>query len=170
MFTLQRRPLSQWAATLALAFATHAAYAQGLTEAQARAAIAPLYATFSQPVQGGDVQSLLEQGTTPDWQSCTGDSASECRGRAASIKVFEGFGRALPDMKHLIKEVLVAGDRVLVRGEITATPAGDFFGVPHTGRTFKIMTLDVQTIRDGKIAKTYHLEDWAAALGQLRGK
>lgn len=145
------------------------AHAQGMTEAQARAAIAPLYATFSQPVQG-DVQSLLEQGTTPDWQSCTGDSAGECRGRAASVKVFEGFGKALPDMKHVIKEVLVSGDRVLVRGEITGTPAGDFFGVAHTGRSFKIMTLDLQTIREGKIAKTYHLEDWAAALGQLRAK
>ena len=157
-------------AALSLAAATAlSAQAQGMTEAQARAAIAPLYATFSQPVQG-DVQSLIEQGTTPDWQSCSGDAPGECRGRAASIQVFQGFGRAMPDMQHVIKEVLVAGDRVLVRGEITGTPAGDFFGVPHSGRSFKIMTLDLQTIRDGKIAKTYHLEDWASALGQLRAK
>jgi predicted ester cyclase len=35
-------------------------------------------------------------------------------------------------MKFEIKEVLVAGDRVIVRGEVTGTPAGDLFGVPHT--------------------------------------
>ena len=27
--------------------------------------------------------------------------------------------------------------------------------------------LDIQTIKDGKIARTYHLEHWLSALGQL---
>jgi len=35
---------------------------------------------------------------------------------------------------------------------------------------FKIMAIDIQTIRDSKIAKTYHLENWLSALGQLRAK
>jgi hypothetical protein len=30
------------------------------------------------------------------------------------------------------------------------------------------MAIDTQTITDGKIARTYHLEDWLGALGQLR--
>jgi hypothetical protein len=34
-------------------------------------------------------------------------------------------------MKFDIKEVLVSGDRVVVRGEVTGTPAGELFGVPH---------------------------------------
>jgi len=66
--------------------------------------------------------------------------------------------------------VLVAGDRVIVRGEVTGTPAGDLFGVPHTGKSFRIMAIDIQTIRDGKIAKTFHMENWLSALGQLRAK
>ena len=37
-----------------------------------------------------------------------------------------------------IKEMLVAGDRVVVRGEVTGTPAGDLFGVPHSGKSFGI--------------------------------
>ena len=32
------------------------------------------------------------------------------------------------------------------------------------------MAIDIQTIRDSKIAKTYHLENWLSALGQLRAK
>jgi hypothetical protein len=36
---------------------------------------------------------------------------------------------------------------VIVRGEVTGTPAGDLFGVPHTGKTFKIMAIDIQTAR-----------------------
>src|SRR3989449_5993281 len=69
-------------------------------------------------------------------------------------------------MKFVIKEILVSCDRVIVRGEVTGTPAGDLFGVPHTGKSFRIMAIDIQTIRDGKIARTYHLENWLSALGQ----
>jgi hypothetical protein len=32
------------------------------------------------------------------------------------------------------------------------------------------MAIDIQTVRDGKIARTYHLENWLSALGQLRAK
>jgi hypothetical protein len=31
------------------------------------------------------------------------------------------------------------------------------------------MAID-QTMRDGKIARTYHLENWLSAMGQLRAK
>jgi len=140
-----------------------------LTDAQARAAIAPLYSTFTQPVTG-DVKTLLERGTTDDWQSCAGDSPQDCRGRDVSATVFEGFGKAMPNMKHEIKEVIVAGDKVIVRGELSGTPSGEFFGVPHSGTSFKIMALDIPTIKDGKIAKTHHIEDWAAAINQLQAE
>ena len=30
--------------------------------------------------------------------------------------------------------------------------------------------IDIQTIRDGKIVQTHHLENWLSALGQLRTK
>ena len=66
------------------------------------------------------------------------------------------------------QEVLVAGDRIVVRGEVTGTPSGDLFGVPHSGKSFRIMAVDIQTIRDGRIAKTYHMENWLSAIGQLR--
>jgi predicted ester cyclase len=65
---------------------------------------------------------------------------------------------------------LVAGDRVTVRGEVTGTPSGDLFGVPHSGKSFRMMAIDIQTIKDGRIAKTFHMENWLSAVGQLRAK
>src|SRR6476659_8756702 len=100
----------------------------------------------------------------------TGYLPGECWGRETSIKVVGNFANSIPDMKFDIKEVLVAGDRVIVRGDVTGTPAGDLFGVPHTGKSFRMMAIDIQTVKDGKIAKTYHLENWLSALGQLRAK
>src|SRR6266446_6843230 len=75
-----------------------AASAQGLTEAQARAAIAPWYSLFNLPVQG-DMKALQEQVLTADYESCWGYLPGECWGRDASIKVVGGFAKSIPDMK-----------------------------------------------------------------------
>src|ERR1700737_3486736 len=124
--------------------------AQALPEAQARAVIAPWYSLFNVATRG-DVKSIQEQVLTADYESCSGYLPSECWGRDTSIKVVSNFASSIPDMKFDIKEMLVAGDRVIVRGEVSGTPAGELFGVPHTGKSFRITDMDIQTITDGKI-------------------
>jgi ketosteroid isomerase-like protein len=155
-------------AVLSLTVAS-AASAQGLTETQARVVIAPWYSLFNVATRG-DVKTIEEQVLTADYESCAGYLPGECWGRETSIKVVANFAKSIPDMTFEIKEVLVAGDRVIVRGEVAGTPAGELFGVPYTGKSFKIMTIDIQTLKDGKITKTYHMENWLSALGQLRAK
>src|SRR5882672_3283245 len=145
-----------------------AASAQSLSGAQARAIIAPWYSLFN--IAGrGDVKAIHEQVLAADYESCSGYLPGECWGRDTSIKVVSNFANTIPDMKFEIKEVLVAGDRAIVRGEVTGTPAGELFGVPHTGKSFRMMAIDIQTIKDGKITKTFHMENWLSALRQLRG-
>lgn len=161
--------LAQLAIAAVLATGGSAASAESLTDAQARATIAPWYALFN-VADRGDVRATQEQILTPDYESCSGYLPNECWGRETSIKVVSNFSNTIPDMKFDIKEVLIAGDRVIVRGEVTGTPAGDLFGVPHTGKSFRMMALDIQTIKDGKIAKTFHMENWLSAIGQLRAK
>src|SRR6266705_1879184 len=161
--------LSQLALAAASLMSSSAASAQGLTEAQASAVISPWYSLFNVATRG-DVKTIQEQVLTADYESCAGYLPGECWGRETSIKVVGGFAKSIPDMKFDIREVLVSGDRVIVRGEVTGTPAGELFGAPHTGKSFRIMAIDIQTIRDGKIARTYHLENWLSALGQLRAK
>jgi ketosteroid isomerase-like protein len=140
-----------------------------LTEPQARALIAPWYSLFNIATRG-DVRAVQEAVLTEDYESCAGYLPGECWGRETSIKVVSNFASTIPDMKFAIREVLVAGDRVIVRGEVSGTPSGELFGVPHSGNNFRIMAVDIQTIRDGKIAKTYHMENWLSAIGQLRAK
>src|SRR6266581_980599 len=161
--------LSQLALAAASLMSSSAASAQGLTEAQASAVISPWYSLFNVATRG-DVKTIQEQVLTADYESCAGYLPGECWGRETSIKVVGNFAKSIPDMKFEIREVLVACDRVIVRGEVTGTPAGELFSVPHTGQSFKIMAIDIQTIKDGKIAKTYHMENWLSALGQLRAK
>jgi len=158
------------ATVLALLFAAPSwAAAQSMTEAQARATIAPWYSLFNVATRG-DVKTIQERVLTADYETCAGFLPGECWDRDTSIKRVSSFATSIPDLKFNILEVLVAGDRVIVRGEVTGTPAGELFGVPHTGKSFRIMAVDIQTIRDGKISRTFHMENWLSAIGQLRAK
>ena len=140
-----------------------------LSEQRARDLIAPWYSLFNIATRG-NVRAIQEAVLTEDYESCAGYLPGECWGRETSIKVVANFANTIPDMRFELKEVLVAGDRVIVRGEVTGTPSGELFGVPHSGKSFRIMAVDIQTIRDGKVAKTYHMENWLSAIGQLRAK
>ena len=152
----------------AVVMTASAASAQGLTEAGARALIVPWYSLFNVATRG-DVETTRSKCLLPNINPVP----ATCQANAGVRNIDEvvgNFANSIPDMTFEIKEVLVTGDRVIVRGEVAGTPAGDLFGVPHSGKSFKIMTIDIQTIRDGKIAKTFHMENWLSALGQLRAK
>ena len=53
-------------------------------------------------------------------------------------------------------------------GEVTGTPAGDLFGVSHTGESFRIMAIDIQTSQDSEIARIYRLENWISGSWRRR--
>jgi predicted ester cyclase len=64
----------------------------------------------------------------------------------------------------------VTDNFVTVRSRATGTPVAPFFGVDGQGRNFDIMTIDIHELSDGKIIRTYHVEDWATGLSQLKGQ
>ena len=84
------KKLSQLAFAAVSLMCSSAASAQALTEAQARAIIAPWYSLFN-VASRGDVKTIQEQVLTPDYESCSGYLSSECWGRDTSIKVVGNF-------------------------------------------------------------------------------
>jgi steroid delta-isomerase-like uncharacterized protein len=129
--------------------------------------IAPFYDALNQP-SSKDVAALVEGVARADWRSYSGETVS--KGREEFVNQVRGFGKLIPDLAWSIKDVLVDGDRIVVRSEASGTPAGDFMGLPHSGKRFAIMTIDIHTVRDGKLAAAHHVEDWASALKQLAGR
>ncbi|MCI0553770.1 MAG: ester cyclase [Anaerolineae bacterium] len=74
----------------------------------------------------------------------------------------------IPDLKWEPQEMIQEGNRVIVRSMASGTPNGDFMGVKATGaKSFKIMTIDIHTVENGKVVEVYHLEDWPTAIKQL---
>lgn len=79
------------------------------------------------------------------------------------------LGEVVPDLTWEVKEIFALDDgRFVVRGMVSGTPIGPFFGVETpTGRSFSVMSIDILTLKEGKIVHTYHLEDWTSAIAQL---
>jgi predicted ester cyclase len=152
--------------TIALAAPTSQA-PEKLSVDQAIAIIRPIYnaLTASLPEH---VRAELEGVTTADWQNC--GSNDTCEDRESTIQRWSGRITRVPDFSFEIKDVVSDGNRIVVRSEAKGTAAGDFLGVAHSGRSFRIMTVDIHEIKDGKVARTFHVEDWARAMRQLGGK
>lgn len=138
-----------------------------LTPAAAKSILSPFYTALTSPGTR-DVEALLCSVLSPDWRSY--GSAGTSKSRDEFIAQVRGFGKAIPDLQFAVQETLLAGDRAIVRSEATGTPAGEFMGVPHGGRSFKIMTIDIHTLKDGKAVAAFHVEDWATAMRQLSMK
>jgi predicted SnoaL-like aldol condensation-catalyzing enzyme/predicted ester cyclase len=139
--------------------------APALTVERAKEIIAPLYEALNQP-QKKDVRALLALACHPDYRSYS--TNDEWLSRDALADVFRQIGASVPDLTWTINDVLVSGDRVIVRGEATGTPTGEFWGARPTGKSFKTMALDMFTVRGDKLAIAYHVENWVGAIQQIQ--
>ena len=142
-----------------------AAATSSLSVEEARTIVAPLYDALNQPAKK-DVPALLAKACNPDYKSYS--TNEEWLNRDQLADVFKMIGSAIPDLRWTIKEILTLRDQVVVRGEAAGTPAGELFGAKPTGKTFKTMAIDIFTVKNGKLASAYHVENWMTALQQIK--
>jgi predicted ester cyclase len=150
-------------ATFAAVLMLSSAHAE-MSREVARANVEPFYKALNAAF-AADSAELILQATAPEWVSCRGNDA--CNSRDEVIAGIAARLKSIPDLKWQIKDVMVSGDQVTVRGEATGTPSGDFFGTASSGRSFKVMSIDVHTIENGRMIRSYHVEDWIGAVRQL---
>ena len=135
-----------------------------LTAEQARMIVAPLYEALNQPAKK-DVVALLARATNPDYKSYSTNENWLTRDQLADV--FKTLGSAVPDLRWTIQDIQVSGDQIVVRGEASGTPEGELFGAKPTGKSFKTMSIDLFTVKGGKLASAYHVENWVGALQQI---
>jgi predicted ester cyclase len=135
-----------------------------VTVEQARLILAPFYDALNQPAKK-DVSALLAKAVHPDYKSFHTNEEWLTRDQLAEI--FKNMGAVIPDLKWVIKDLLTIGDQIIVRGEATGTPTGEFWGAKPTGKGFKTMAIDIFTVKNAKLASCYHIENWMTALQQI---
>jgi predicted ester cyclase len=129
--------------------------------------VRPFYEQALTVAPGGDPAAVLGALLADDFRS---ENAQEVKSKPALIGQVGYFWKLIPDLRWEIQETLQDGNRVVVRSIATGTPNGDFMGLSTNGtRSFRIMTIDIHTVVDGRVTQVWHLEDWATAMRQLRG-
>jgi predicted ester cyclase len=113
-----------------------------------------------------NVADLLGKLLADDFQSV---GSVDVKNKAQLIGQLQFFWKMIPDMKWEIQEMLQDGDRVIVRSLATGSPKGDFMGLSTDGsKSFKIMSIDIHTVKEGRVVRSYHIEDWMTAMMQLK--
>ncbi len=154
--------LSTLAMTLALILAAPAV-------ADDRQVVENFYANVLSGVAAPDIADRAAKVLAPNWESI-GDYSGKNKSRAQFVAQLGGFGKLIPNLKWMPQEIIRDGNRYVVRSRFTGTPKGPLFGVDGAGRSFDAMSIDIHTVENGMIVKTYHVEDWASVLRQLRNK
>jgi ketosteroid isomerase-like protein len=71
--------------------------------------------------------------------------------------------------KHILDLVLTEGDHVAVKGRWVGTHAGDFNGIPATGKPVEFTWVDILQIENGKIAREHMEMNPMAIMMQISG-
>jgi predicted ester cyclase len=135
-----------------------------MDHAAARSLIEPFYDLFRSKQRDWDAGFAV---LADDWRSYY--TNGQFRTKADTRPYIEGLFQTVPDINVEILDLVVDGSSIAVRSELSGTPATDFM-VPHTGRGFSIMTIDIHQVgTDGRLSVLHHLEDWGTAVKQLNG-
>lgn len=111
---------------------------------------------------------VLERILADDFRSINTQDPN--KGKAALIGQIQFFWKLVPDLKWEPQDILQDGRQVIVRSIATGAPNGDFMGITANGsKSFRIMTIDIHAIENGRIKTVHHIEEWSAALAQLKG-
>jgi steroid delta-isomerase-like uncharacterized protein len=89
------------------------------------------------------------------------------QGREGFKKLLAELLAAFPDMRWTFEEQIAEGDKVVSRFRWSATHAGDFAGIPATGKQVTVKGVVIDRVVDGLMVDSRILQDDLGMLRQL---
>jgi predicted ester cyclase len=89
------------------------------------------------------------------------------QGPTGPAQASKGFLAAVPDLKLVVVQRLVAGDRVVSHMRFTGHFSGTFMGHTGAGQPVNFIATDILRVRNGRITDNWHLEDNLTFLQQI---
>ena len=89
------------------------------------------------------------------------------QGRQGVKQFFAMIRAAFPDVHNTIEDVIAEDDKVAWRSTITGTHQGTFRGIPPTGRSIRMTTMNILRIRNGKFVENWGEQDNLGLMQQL---
>jgi predicted ester cyclase len=88
-------------------------------------------------------------------------------GRAEIERIYRLWFSAFPDIVFHQDDLLIDGDRAVLIGRMSATHAGDFFGLAPTGRHFEAQIAFVLKFAAGAVQEERRIYDFTGLLVQV---
>lgn len=89
-------------------------------------------------------------------------------GREGTRQLFSMMRAAFPDMKWDAQDILVDGDKAVARVQFTGTNNGEFMGMPATGKSVSVQTIDIVRFgEDGLAREHWGVFDMMSMMQQL---
>ncbi|WP_329128977.1 ester cyclase [Streptomyces sp. NBC_01476] len=70
-------------------------------------------------------------------------------GREANRQFWTAFYTGLPDVSVTMEDLIVSGDRVVGRFTYRGTHTGDLLGIPASGASVEMRSIDIWRVKDG---------------------
>ncbi|MCW5696585.1 MAG: ester cyclase [Bauldia sp.] len=125
----------------------------------------PAVRAFYDTYNTGDA-SLIDCALDAGWVTNPRNPAQSV-GPAGMRETIAGVAASFASLTFDIRDVVVAGDRIVVRSDLTVLQSGSFLGVDPSAEPLTIMNIDIHRVgSDGRIVETWHVEDWLSYLLQ----
>lgn len=84
------------------------------------------------------------------------------------VKAFVTMYReAFPDLHATVEDIVSEGDQAVARVSFTGTHKGELMGMPATGKSIDVSTMDMIRFEDGKAAEHWGVTDQMGMMQQL---
>jgi steroid delta-isomerase-like uncharacterized protein len=110
---------------------------------------------------------VLDELLAPGYVNHTPSVPDPALGPAGLAPIVAEVRRAFPDLQYRVEDVVATDDAVVMRVVMTGTHLGALFGLPATGRRIRVNQINIERIRDGRIAEHWRVTDELALMRQL---
>ena len=94
-------------------------------------------------------------------------SGPAIHGPEGERQLVEMYISAFPDLHFTIEDMVAEGDKIATRKTATGTHQGELLGMPPTGSSIRVTTMEIYRMEAGKIAEQWVLVDNLGMLQQL---
>lgn len=114
-------------------------------------------------ISGGDLAAIDEL-VAEDYTDHTGAGG---RGPQTYREIVQNVRAVFSDMRMTLEDVVESGDKAAARFRVTAVHAGEFMGVPATGRRVSWEGIGIIRVVDGKMAERWNVSDLLGIVEQI---
>jgi steroid delta-isomerase-like uncharacterized protein len=120
---------------------------------------------FIEMVQNQHNLAVIDELYSPDFVDHSGNA--DLHGIEGAKVFFGMMFAAFSDMHFTIRMQLAEGDQVMTFKTFHGTHQGAFMGIPPTGNQVTVDVIDILTVKDGKIAEHWAVNDMLGMMQQL---